>query len=96
MAATFKENKVDLPSGSFTVHLASLGADIAYNPRCSWSNLIQYNNTDHFFGCNSRLRFIPEAGRETVLLFNYGAEVDAHNHLSSTANAINLKASYTV
>jgi hypothetical protein len=95
MAATFMENDVDLPSGSFTSHLASLRTDFALNSRWSWSNLLQYNNTDERVGINSRLRFIPEAGREMVLVLNHGADLDMNNDLTSTVNELNLKVSYT-
>ena len=95
MAAIFEENVVDLPDGSFTSHLASLRTDIAFNSRWSWSNIIQYNNTSDFFGINSRLRYIPQAGREMIFVLNHGANVDPLNHLSSTSNDLNLKVSYT-
>ena len=95
IAAMLEENDVDLPSGSFTAHLASLRTDIAFNSRWSWSNLIQYNNTDNAFAVNSRLRYIPEAGREMILVFNHGASVDLNNQLHSTSSDLNLKASYT-
>jgi hypothetical protein len=95
LAAAFTENVVDLPSGSFTSHLASLRSDIAFNSRWSWSNLLQYNNTSEAVGINSRLRFIPEAGKEMVLVLNHGADVDPENHTQSTVNDINLKVSYT-
>ncbi len=95
MGLSFTENDVDLPSGSFTSHLASVRSDFAFNARWSWSNLVQYDNTVEAFGVNSRLRYIPEAGREMVLVLNHGATIDPSNHLSSTASDINLKVSYT-
>ena len=95
LAVMFEENVVDLPSGRFTSHLASLRTDIAFNSRWSWSNLVQYNNTDEAVGFNSRLRYIPEAGREMILVFNHGASVDLNNQLHGTRNDLNLKVSYT-
>ena len=95
LAAIFEENDVELPSGSFTSHLASFRTDIAFNSRWSWSNLIQYNNTSDAVGVNSRLRFIPEAGREMILVFNHGASVDIDNQLHSTRSELNFKVSYT-
>ena len=92
---SFTENDVVLPSGSFTSHLASLRMDIAPNSRWSWSNLLQYDNTAEAAGINSRLRYVPEAGRELVFVLNHGAAVDAENHFRSTKNEINLKLSYT-
>ena len=95
LALALTENDVELPSGSFTSHLGSLRADIAFNSRWSWSNLLQYDNTDDVVGINSRLRYIPEAGREVMLVVNHGANVDASNRLTSTHNDVNLKLSYT-
>ncbi len=95
LGLSFTENIVQMPSGEFTSHLASLKSDIAFNSRWSWSNLLQYDNTAEAFGVNSRLRYIPEAGQEMVLVFNHGASVDPSNHLSSTQSELNLKLSYT-
>ncbi len=95
MAAMFEENDVNLPSGSFTSHLASLKADLAFNSKWSWSNLLQYNNTDDVFGLNSRLRYIPEAGQEMILVFNHHADVDVGNRLHGKRSDLNLKISYT-
>ncbi len=91
----FTENVVDLPSGSFTSHLASLKTDIAFNSKWSWSNFLQYDNTGDVFGLNSRLRFVPEAGQEMVLVLNQGGVINASNNLSSTQSDVLLKLSYT-
>ena len=95
MGLGFTENVVDLPSGSFTSHLASLRSDIAFNSRWSWSNLVQYDNTADVAAFNSRLRYVPEAGKEVILVLNHGADVGPENQLSSTRTDLNLKVSYT-
>jgi hypothetical protein len=95
LGASFTENVVELPSGNFTAHLASLRSDIAFNSRWSWSNLLQYDNTAEVLGINSRLRFMPEAGKEMMLVLNHGTSVDPENRLTSTQNDLNLKVSYT-
>lgn len=95
LGLSFTENVVDLPSGSFTSHLASLRADLAFNSKWSWSNFMQYDNTSDAFGLNSRIRFIPEAGKEVVLVLNHGGAVSPANNFSSTQSDINLKLSYT-
>lgn len=95
LGASFTENVVELPSGNFTSHLASLRTDVAFNQRWSWSNLVQYDNTADVLGINSRLRYIPEAGKEMLLVLNHGASLDAANRLTSTRNELNLKVSYT-
>ncbi len=91
----FRENVVDLPSGKFTSHLASLRTDVAFNSKWSWSNFLQYDNTGDAFGVNSRLRYIPEAGREMLFVVNHGGVVDARNNLQSTRSDLNLKILYT-
>jgi hypothetical protein len=91
----FMENTVDLPSGSYTSHLANLNADIAFNSRWSWGTLVQYDNTAELVGINSRLRYMPEAGRELLLVVNHGLAVDADNRLATTQSDLNLKVSYT-
>jgi hypothetical protein len=57
--------------------------------------VLQYDNTAELVGINSRLRYIPEAGKEVVLVLNHGSDVDSANRLSSTQSDINLKVSYT-
>jgi hypothetical protein len=91
----FTENVVDLPSGSFTSHLASLRTDVAFNSKWSWSNFMQYDNTGETFGINSRLRYFPEAGRELMFVLNHGGVVDSQNHFSSTHSDKVIKVSYT-
>jgi len=95
LGLSFTENDVDLPSGSFTSHLASLRADVAFDSKWSWSNFLQYDNSGDVFGINSRLRYVPEAGQEMMLVLNHGGTVDAANNFSSTQSDVNLKVSYT-
>jgi hypothetical protein len=95
LGIAYTENDVDLPSGSFTSRLASVRGDIAINSRWSWSNLLQYDNTAEVAGINSRLRYMPEAGKEVVLVLNHGATINAGNSLSSTDSDLNLNVSYT-
>jgi hypothetical protein len=95
MGLSFTENDVDLPSGSFTAHLASLRTDVAFNSKWSWSNFVQYDNSEDVFGFNSRLRYFPEAGQEVVLILNTGGVIDPQNHHTSTYGDLNLKVSYT-
>ncbi len=89
------ENDVELPSGSFTSHLASLRTDVAFNSKWSWSNFLQYDNSADVYGFNSRLRYLPQAGRELVLILNTGGVVGPLNHHSSNYSDRNLKVSYT-
>ena len=96
LGLSFVENIVELPSGDFTSHLGSLRADIAFNARWSWSNLLQYDNSVEELRFNSRLRFEPEAGREMLLVLDHRSAVTADNRLKSISNEIILKLSYTL
>jgi len=95
LSMALTENVVEMPSGNFTSHLASLRSDIAFNSRWSWSNLFQYDNSSEALGVNSRLRYMPEAGKEMVFVVNHGASLDSSNQWASTHNELNLKVSYT-
>ena len=96
IGVNFTENEIDLPDGNFTVRLISLDTRIAFSSTLSWSNLIQYDNVSEVVGFNSRLHWIPEAGRQAFLVFNYGlSDVDKDNDFISTNSDISLKFSYT-
>ena len=95
LGVAYTQNDVDLPSGSFISRLASLRADIAFNSKWSWSNLLQYDNTAEVAGLNSRLRYMPEAGKDIMLVLNHGASINDDNSLTGTNSEINVKLSYT-
>ena len=95
LGLSLTENVVEVDDGAFTSHLASLRSEIAFNSRWSWSSLLQYDNSAEAVGINSRLRYIPQSGREAIFVLNHGASVDPSNRLTSTQNELNLRLSYT-
>jgi len=95
LGVAYTQNDVDLASGNFTSRLASLRSDIAFNSRWSWSNLLQYDNTGEVAGINSRLRYMPEAGKEVMLVLNHGSTINEDSSLSSTNSDMTFKVSYT-
>ena len=89
-------NDIHLPQGDFITRLLTLNADIAFNVRWSWENLVQYDNVSDTIGVNSILRWIPRAGRETVLAVNSQFEdFDESRHFRSLSNDLTFKLSYT-
>ena len=94
LGLAYMENDVDLSSGSFKSRLASVRTDIAFNSRWSWANLVQFDNTAEVAGINSRLRYLPEAGKEIVLVLNHGATINPDNSFSATDSDLNLRVSY--
>jgi hypothetical protein len=89
-------NDINLPQGDFVTRLLTLQADVAFNTRWSWENLVQYDNVSDTLGANSILRWIPQAGRETVLVLNSQLEdFDQSGHFHSLSSDLTLKLSYT-
>jgi hypothetical protein len=71
---SYDYNDVHLPQGDFVVRLARTGIDFIMSSKLSWVNLIQYDNATHTTGINSRLHWIPEAGRELFIVLNHNLE----------------------
>ena len=96
---------VDLPGDSFTTRLASASFDIVFSNTVSWVNLIQYDNVSESIGLNSRLHWVPQAGRNVFLVLNHNYRrcvdevgvIDCMNDTSfhSTTTDLTLKADYT-
>jgi uncharacterized protein DUF5916/cellulose/xylan binding protein with CBM9 domain len=89
-------NGVDLPQGDFITRLVRLNLDIAFNTAWSWENFVQYDNDSETIGVNSILRWIPRAGRETVLAVNSQLEdFDRDQDFRSYTSDLTLKLSHT-
>jgi hypothetical protein len=85
---SYDYNDVHLPQGDFVARLARTGIDYIMSAKLSWVNLIQYDNDTDTTGINSRLHWIPEAGRELFIVLNHNLEDfdgDGVNH-SDTAD----------
>ena len=85
---SYDYNDVQLPQGDFVARLARTGIDYIMSSKLSWVNLIQYDNATQTTGINSRLHWVPEAGRELFIVLNHNLEDfdgDGVNH-SDTAD----------
>jgi hypothetical protein len=71
---SYDYNDVKLPQGDFVVRLARVGVDVIMSAKLSWVNLVQYDNVSETTGINSRLHWIPEAGRELFIVLNHNLE----------------------
>ena len=95
--ASYTENAIKLPYGNFTVRLFTVQTQLAFSNTLSWTTLFQYDNVSEVLGFNSRLHWIPEAGREAFLVFNYGMnDLDKDNDFTSTTADVSLKFNYTL
>jgi len=85
-----------LPDGDFVVRLTSLRAELVFSSTLSWVNLVQYDNVSETLGFNSRLHWIPRAGREGFIVLNHNlADPEKDNSFESTSADIAVKFSYT-
>jgi Carbohydrate family 9 binding domain-like/Domain of unknown function (DUF5916) len=87
---------VKLPGGSFQVRQSDLSVQYVFSATLSWVNLIQYDNFSEVIGFNSRLHWIPEAGREGYVVFNHAVSDPDKNDSFHSINAdLSIKFSYT-
>jgi hypothetical protein len=86
---------VELPDGEFTTRLYQGRIDYAFNARWAWLNFIQYDNLSEGMSINSRLRWIPEAGREAFFVINRGFIRDSSGSFHSRSSELVLRINYT-
>jgi hypothetical protein len=92
------ELRCTTPDCAFITRVARLSLETIFSSRWSWVNLLQYDNVSRTIGVNSRLHWIPQAGREAFLVLNHNLrddplEPEAGFH--TTAAEVTLKYSYT-
>jgi hypothetical protein len=96
-----------LPSGqqrcveldcAFVTRVVRLSLETIFSSRLSWVNLLQYDNVSGTIGLNSRLHWIPQAGREGFLVLNHNVRDDPltpDDDFHSSFAEVTLKYSYT-
>ena len=89
-------NDVELPGGNFNTRLVGFRTDIIFSNTISWLTLVQYDNVTEMMGINSRLHWIPEAGREFFLVFNHNLQdMDLNDRFKSALSDLAIKLNYT-
>ena len=92
----YEYHDVEMPHGDFVTRLLRTRADWAFSSTLSWVNLIQYDNESEVLGFNSRLHWIPQAGREAYVVLNHNMQdLDRDNSFSSTFSDLAVKFNYT-
>jgi hypothetical protein len=95
-AVEYEYNDVTLPQGDFIVRLARITLETAFSNTLSWVNLIQYDNVSETIGVNSRLHWVPQAGREGFFVVNHNLEdFDRDNEFHSSFSEATVKFGYT-
>jgi len=89
-------NDVQLPDGDFITRLTQLETEIIFSATFSWRTFIQYDNVTETMGVNTRLHWIPEAGREAFIVLNHNLQdFDLDNRFKSALADLAIKFSYT-
>jgi hypothetical protein len=93
---SYSHNAIELPEGEFDLRLARVGLDLIFSNTLSWVNLIQYDNDSEVVGINSRLHWIPQAGREAFIVLNHNLQdLERNDSFHSTLADLSVKFSYT-
>jgi hypothetical protein len=82
----------------FVTRVVRLSLETIFSSRLSWINLLQYDNVSGTVGLNSRLHWIPQAGREAFLVLNHNLKQDPlrpDDDYHSSFAEVTLKYSYT-
>ncbi len=80
----------------FETRLASFRTELAFSSTLSWVTLIQYDNLSENIGINSRVHWIPQAGREAFLVLNHTLQdLDRDNRFHTAFSEATVKFSYT-
>ena len=96
MGVTYTVDNVELPQGNFSTRLASADTNIAFTNTISWTTLLQYDNVSDTVGVNSRLHWVPEAGRNIYFVVNHNfVERLEDGEFHSTTTDLTFKVDYT-
>jgi hypothetical protein len=96
LEGAFRYGHFQLPQGDFITRLMTLRTRIIFSNTLSWVNLAQYDNLSRVLGINSRLHWIPQAGRELFFVINHNLVDDVDTGFRSTNADITLKINYTL
>ena len=95
-ALTYEYGDIELPGGSFITRLMTARADVAFTSTWYWENFVQYDTVSDSIGLNSIMRWIPQAGREMVLVINRDyVDFDDTGDFRTSTGDVAAKISYT-
>jgi hypothetical protein len=96
MSLDYDVNDVELPQGEFVTRLVGLSTQVVFSASLAWITLMQYDNVSEVLGVNTRLHWIPKAGREGFIVINHNSQdFDKDASFRSAAADINVKFKYT-
>jgi len=97
MSVNYDWNDISLPQGDFITRLTSVSTQVAFSSTLYWISLLQYDNLSEEVGVNTRLQWIPKAGQEGFIVFNYNLQdKDKDNRFRSAYSDLSVKFRYTI
>jgi hypothetical protein len=97
MSVNYDWNDISLPQGEFITRLTSVSTQVAFSSTLYWISLLQYDNLSEEVGINTRLQWIPKAGQEGFIVFNYNLQdKDKDNRFRSAYSDLSVKFRYTI
>jgi hypothetical protein len=88
-------NDLHLAGGEFDVHVVRAKADVVFSPFVTLSNFVQWDDTSHDLGLNSRLRYIFEPGRDLFFVVNQGWNT-IDSGFAPTGTDLRFKVAYNI
>ncbi len=73
---SYEWNRVDVPNGELTTHIASLRFGYAFSTKLTTNALLQYNSLDNAVSVNFRLNYIYRPGSDLFVVFTSRRGVD--------------------
>lgn len=92
----YEYNDVDLLEGAFKARLLRLRTDVAFNAEWAWITTAQYDNQSDLLSVNSRLQWIPQAGREFYFIYNGGWLEEDTRGFQKVGQSATAKLNYTI
>jgi len=91
----YEYNDIKLLEGAFDTQLIRLRTDVAFNAEWAWITTAQYDNQSDLLSVNSRLQWIPQAGRELYFIYNGGWLEEDTRGFQKIGESATVKLNYT-
>jgi len=92
----YQYNDIEFPDSTLITRVVRINLEAIFSSTLSWTNQIQYDNISETISLNSRLHWIPQAGREAFIVINHNVQdLDGDNSFRSISGDIAVKFSYT-
>jgi hypothetical protein len=96
MGLNYQWNGIELAQGNFITRLARLTTEVNLSSQFSWVTLTQYDNVSENLSVNTRLRWVPRAGQEALIVLNHSLQdLDKDNSFRSDLADVSVKLGYT-